>query len=232
MSENEQEFIEKAEAYIKNHKNELIKRFANLEKYCPVENPVSLFMAGSPGAGKTEISKRLIEQFANDSPVRIDADDIREMFPNYTGANSHIFQRACTTGVHKLFDYVLDHKLNVILDGTFAYEKAMKNIERSLKHDRRIIIYYLFQDPAVAWKFTKIREETEGRRVSKDVFIRSFLRARENIQEAKSHFGEKIELNIIIKDFTKNIEKVYPDVERIDKYLPKVYTEKELEKIL
>lgn len=108
----------------------------------------------------------------------------------------------------------------------------MENIERSLKRDRRVIIYYLFQDPTVAWKFTKIREETEGRRVSKEVFIHSFLRARENVNEAKEHFGEKIELNMIFKDFTNNFEKVFPNIGSIDKYLPKVYTKKELEEIL
>lgn len=232
MSDDEQKLAEEAEVYIKEHKHELIARFADPEKYRPVEHPISLFMAGSPGAGKTEASKRLIEQFPGNAPVRIDADDIREMFPNYTGANSHIFQRACTTGVNKLFDYVLDHKLNVILDGTFAYERAMENIDRSLKRDRRVIIYYLFQNPVVAWKFTEIREETEGRRVSREVFIHSFLRARENVNEAKAHFGKKIELNMIIKDFTKNIEKVFPNIESIDKYLLRVYTNKELEKLL
>ncbi|TSA45023.1 hypothetical protein D4R51_02630 [bacterium] len=232
MSDDNQKLVEEAEVYIKEHKYELIARFADPEKYRPVDHPISLFMAGSPGAVKTEASKRLIEQFADNTPVRIDADDIREMFSNYTGANSHIFQRACTTGVNKLFDYVLDHKLNVILDGTFAYERAMENINRSLKRNRRVIIYYLFQNPVVAWKFTKIREETEGRRVSKKVFIHSFLRARENVNEAKAHFGDRIELNMIIKDFTNNYEKVFPNIESIDKYLPKVYTDKELEKLL
>ena len=232
MPNDDQKFSEEAEAYIKEHKHELIDRFVDPAKYHPVDNPISLFMAGSPGAGKTEASKRLIEQFADNAPLRIDADDIREMFPNYTGANSHIFQRACTTGVNKLFDYVLDHKLNVVLDGTFAYERAMENIARSLSRGRRVIIYYLFQDPVVAWKFTKIREETEGRRVSKEVFIHSFLRARENVNEAKAHFGEKIELNIIIKDFTNNYEKVFPSIRSIDKYLPRVYTINELEKLL
>lgn len=131
-----------------------------------------------------------------------------------------------------MFDHVLDKKLNAILDGTFAYGRAMENIERSLNRSRRVIIYYLFQDPAIAWKFTKIREETEGRRVSKEVFISSFLQAQENVNKAKECFGEKIELNIIIKDFERNYEKVHLNVKRIDKYLPRVYTKKELEEIL
>ena len=232
MSDDEQQLIEEAYQYIKEHKNELIERFADPKIYKPDGRPVSLFMAGSPGAGKTEVSKRLIEQFGGNLPVRIDADDIRSIFPNYTGANSHIFQRACTLGVNLLFNYVLHNSMSAILDGTFAYERAMENIERSLNHNRRVIIYYLFQDPAVAWKFTKIREKKEGRRVSKEVFINSFVRARENVASAKAHFGDKIILNLIIKDFTMSFETAFPNTDTIEKYLPKVYTKEELEKLL
>lgn len=232
MFNDEQQLIEAAYQYIKEHKQELIERFANPKIYKPDSRPVSLFMAGSPGAGKTEASKRLIEQFGGKLPVRIDADDIRAIFPNYTGANSHIFQRACTLGINLLFNYVLHNNMSVILDGTFAYERAMENIERSLNHNRRVIIYYLFQDPAVAWRFTKIREEKEGRRVSKEVFINSFIRVRENVASAKAHFGDKIILNLIIKDFTKNFEEPYPNADVIDKYLPKVYAKEELDKLL
>lgn len=232
ITDEEQQLVEAAYQYLKDHKHELIGRFADPKIYKPDSKPVSLFMAGSPGAGKTESSKRLIEAIVGPPPVRIDADDIRAIFPNYTGSNSHIFQRACTLGVNVLFDYVLHNNINAILDATFAYERAMENIERSLKHNRDVIIYYLFQDPVVAWNFTQIREAKEGRRVSKEVFINSFLKARENVTQAKAHFGDKITLNLIIKDFTKNFEQAYPNADRLDKYLEAVYTKEELEKIL
>ncbi len=232
ITDEEQQLVEAAYQYLKDHKNELIGRFADPQIYKPDSKPVTLFMAGSPGAGKTESSKRLIEAIVGPPPVRIDADDIRALFPNYTGLNSHIFQRACTLGVNVLFDYVLHNNINAILDATFAYERAMENIERSLKHNRDVIIYYLFQDPVVAWNFTQIREVKEGRRVSKEVFINSFLKARENVTRAKAHFGDKITLNLIIKDFTKNFEQAYPNADRLDKYLPIMYTQEELEKIL
>ncbi|MFA5990852.1 MAG: zeta toxin family protein [Candidatus Doudnabacteria bacterium] len=232
MQEDEQQLIESAYQYIKEHKHELIERFASPEIYKPDSQPVSLFMAGSPGAGKTEVSKRLLEIFSGSLPVRIDADDIRAMFPDYNGTNSHIFQRACTLGVNLLFNHVMHNNINTILDGTFAYERAMENIERSLKHSRRVVIYYLFQDPKVAWNFTQIREAKEGRRVSKEVFINACLRARENVDKAKAHFGDKIELNLFIKDFSKDFEKLYDNVGSLDKYLPTIYTKEELEKLL
>lgn len=231
-TQNDQQQIDAAYQYLKEHKHELIERFADPKIYKPDSEPVTLFMAGSPGAGKTESSKRLIELFTGNPPARIDADDIRSIFPNYTGFNSHIFQRACTLGVNLLFNHVMHNNINAILDGTFAYERAMENIERSLNHKREVIIYYLFQDPKVAWDFTQIREAKEGRRVSKEVFINAFLRARENVSQAKAHYGDKIMLNLIIKDFTKNFEQAYPNVGRLDKYLPTVYTKEKLEKLL
>jgi len=228
----EEKLIEEAYQYIKEHKLELIERFADPKIYLPVERPVSLFMAGSPGAGKTESSKRLIEAISGPPPLRIDADDIRAIFPKYNGTNSHIFQRACTLGVNVLFDYVMHNNINAILDATFAYGKAMENIERSLKHGRIVIIYYLFQDPKVAWNFTQIREVKEGRHVSKEVFINAFIKARENVISAKAQFGDKVELKLLIKDFTKNFEKLYEHVDHLDNYLPKEYTKEELEKLL
>lgn len=232
MQEDEQQLIESAYQYIKEHKHEFIERFADPKIYLPVERPISLFMAGSPGAGKTESSKRLIEAIVGPPPVRIDADEIRTMFPNYNGTNSHIFQRACTLGVNLLFNHVMHNNIHAILDGTFAYERAMENIERSLNHNRSVIIYYLFQDPVVAWNFTQIREVTEGRRVSKEVFINAFLKARENVTATKAHFGDKVELKLLTKDFTKNFEKLYENVDQLDKYLPAMYNKEELEKLL
>ena len=218
---------EEAEAFIKSHKQELIKLFADPDIYQPTTNPVSLFMAGSPGAGKTEVSKRLIEKFT-DKPVRIDADEIRKIFPNYDGTNSHSFQSAATIGVNKLYDFVIDNNLNMILDGTFAYSGALTNVQRSIDHKRKVEIYYLYQDPMIAWTFTKKREEIEHRHVSEEVFIKAFLQSRINVNEAKSKFKEKIELHLIIKNFSTGLEDLRLNIPNVDSYLDKVYTETEI----
>ena len=86
MSEDENiKISEEAKLFIKKEKRALIKKFANLEKFPPRKKPFSFFMAGSPGAGKTEFTKRLIEMMAPIPIVRIDADEIKEFIPQYTG---------------------------------------------------------------------------------------------------------------------------------------------------
>lgn len=231
MTEEEKQQSEQAKLYIKQHTNLLIETFADPKIYLEDRYPVSLFMAGSPGAGKTEISKRLIEEFSN-KPVRIDADEIRELIPGYSGANSYIFQDAANKGVNILYDHVLHHNINVILDATFAYADAQSNIARSLKHNRTCEIHYIYQDPAVAWELTKKREAIEHRYVSREVFIKAFIQAHDNVNSVKHAFKNQIELNLVIKDFDRNIEQVFSDIKNVDEHIPKVYTTDELSRII
>jgi len=200
---------EKAKKFIKSNKKLLIEKFANSGIYAATENPISLFMAGSPGAGKTEYLKALIKIF--DEPiVRIDADDIRDIIPIYNGKNSDVVQGAASLGVEKLYDHVLSKKIDVIIDGTFAiYDIAYRNIKRSISKERRVGIFYIYQDPMVAWEFTKKREKLEGRMVPKDIFIRSFFAAKENVNKIKGIFKEKVRVYLVIKNFSNDIEKFY-----------------------
>lgn len=231
LSPSEQIEADKAHEYVRTHEKELIKKFADPKIYIPDSRPISLFMAGSPGAGKTETSKRLIETFQS-KPVRIDADEIREFIPGYDGSKAYLFQRAANKGVNILFDFALHENINLILDGTFAYEGAEQNIRRSLEHNRKVVIYYIFQEPKRAWEVVLAREAIERRRVSKDVFIRSFIAARKNVDMIKEKFGQNIELNIIVKDFSTDSEKIELIVSAIDPHLTKVYTEDELKRAI
>ncbi|HAT74366.1 MAG: Zeta toxin [Candidatus Moranbacteria bacterium GW2011_GWF2_36_839] len=218
--------------YIKSNKKILIQKFASPAVYESKKIPATIFMAGSPGAGKTEFSKNLIKIL--DKPlVRIDADEIRELFPDYTGSNSHLFQSACSKGVEILYDHILHKKYDAIIDGTLAsIGVARKNISRALNHDRLVAIFYLYQDPKIAWEFTKAREEKEGRRITKDVFVDTFFKAKENVDALKEIFGDKIVLFLIEKDFKHDVEKFRINIPSIDNLLKIDYTPQTLKKML
>lgn len=111
-------------------------------------------MAGSPGAGKTEVTKsfiRLMEE-GGSSALRIDPDDFREYFPDYTGANSSLFQRGVTAMVERTVDLVYQQRQSFLLDGTLAnFAVARKNIQRALdKENRSAQVIYVYQKPELA----------------------------------------------------------------------------------
>ena len=141
----EEKETEEAKKFIKKNKKLLIEKFASPDLYKPTVNPVTIFMAGSPGAGKTEFSKNLAKML-NKKLVRIDADEIRGIIPQYNGRNSDIVQGASSIGVEKLYDHILAKKLEAIVDGTFSkYNVSYKNVKRSLDHSRPVVIFYIYE---------------------------------------------------------------------------------------
>ena len=211
--------------WVKENKLFLCDKFANLAQHPPTEKPTTLIMAGSPGAGKTEFSKTFNEEVVEHlkiplNAVRVDADEIRDEIPGYNGKNSSIFHSAACLGVDKLYQYALKNDQNVILDGTFAnYAKSCDNIKRSLSKNRYVGIFYIYQDPLVAWEFTKDRELLEGRVVPKKVFIESLFAAKDNVNRAKQEFGNKIIVFLIEKNYKNKVKKTYFNVDGVDNHI-------------
>lgn len=231
MSDEEKKIEKEAFEWIKKHQKELFVQFADPTIYPSDPVPTTIFMAGSPGAGKTEFSRRLAQVFKQ-KPVIIDADEIRGMIPGYTGQNAYLFQKAANKGVNLLYDFARKKNLNVIMDGTFAYSGALENVERSLKHKRNVEIYFLYQDPVLSWAFTKERELKERRNVPRKVFIETYINSIENVKDVKKTFGSNIKLNIVIKDFKKGLYALDLNKDKLESFLPKVYTKKELDRII
>lgn len=223
----------KARAFIKEHKKDLCDYFANKEIYLPVVNPSAYFMAGSPGAGKTEYSKSFIQQLQLKSPerkiVRIDADEVRDYIPQYDHTNAVAIQGAAALGVEYLLDCVLKHNQDFLLDATFAdYGKSHQNITRCLHRDRKIGITYIYQDPLVAWDFTKKREKVEGRPVPKETFINAFFTAKENVDKIKKEFGNQVQLDLVIKNVNQGVQKTEFNIDQVANFLKIEYTSQTL----
>lgn len=231
MTDKEEKIIQYAFNWVKKNKNFIKARFCSSNDISPDDIPTTIFMAGCPGAGKTEFSLNLADKF-NQKPVIIDADEIRKIVPKYRGDKAYLYQKAANKGVNILYDYSCKMNFNVILDGTFAYGDAEGNIEHSLKHNRNIEIYFIYQDPLLSWELTKIREKKEFRNVPKDVFISAYLDSMKNIKLVKKIFGNKIKLNIVIKDFNKGLNKFELNKDKLEGYIGKLYNKGELEALL
>ncbi|HYA38314.1 MAG TPA: zeta toxin family protein [Candidatus Methylomirabilis sp.] len=235
MTAEEKRIEEEALAYAKKHRNEMARRLTDPKIFVSEVSPVSVFMAGSPGAGKTEASIELINLKGADGAkvLRIDPDELREEFPGYTGENAWLFQRAVIPIVERIHDLALEQEQSFLLDGTLSsYSVAEKNIQRSLKRGRTVQILYVYQEPQQAWQFVQAREAAEGRRIQPEDFVRQYFAAREVVNRLKAKFGKSIQVDLLMKNNDGSHQFYRAGVDQIDNHIPEKYSVADVRRML
>jgi len=233
MTEDEAALEARSIAFAKANRTRIAREIACVKHYPGEEHPVSVFMAGSPGAGKTEISRALVEHMG--SVLRVDPDDLRSYFPEYTGNNSRLVQRGVNRIVERLHDLMLHQRQSFLLDGTLANPAvARRNLDASLKHNRALQIVYVYQDPLLAWEFVKARELTEGRNIPKAEFIRQLFAAKASVIELKKTYRLQLRIDVIIKNTDGSNGDIALNAEagEIDALATIEYSAEELDRIL
>ncbi|MGI3746726.1 MAG: zeta toxin family protein [Janthinobacterium lividum] len=119
MDTDDRRISDEAVVFAKANRKEIARRLTDPLVYVPDDCPVSIFMAGSPGAGKTETSIEFMNRFES-STVRIDPDLLRAEIPTYTGGNAYLFQHAVSVLVEKLHDQALKQKQSFLLKRTLS----------------------------------------------------------------------------------------------------------------
>ena len=219
----EQRIYDEAVDFAKTNRKAIAKRRANTSQYPPEDCPVAVYMAGSPGAGKTEASIELIANLGG-QVLRIDPDELRDELPGYAGSNSHLFQRAVSILVDRMLDTAFDQSQSFILDGTLTnYDKAVANIDRALRKGRVVQVLYVYQEPAQAWAFVQARERSEGRRIQPETFIEQYFGAREVVNRLKAHFGGAISIDLLLKNIDGSNRLYVANVDKIDSHVPEKY---------
>lgn len=235
LSTEECRIQEEALQFARKNKKAIAKKVTDTTVYTQEKNPVSVFMAGSPGAGKTEASKSLLSKFADDGQqiLRIDADDLRICFKEYDGENSWLFQGAVSVIVEKIHDLALTQQQSFILDGTLSnYRIAQQNIARSLKRERMVQILYVYQKPELAWNFVQAREAVEGRGIKPEHFIDQYFAARDVVNQLKEEFGKAIRVDLILKENDNSQRAYFANIDKIDHHIPEKYTKVDIENML
>lgn len=235
LSKQELETESEALDFAKSNKKIIAKKRTDKNVYCSEEEPVSVFMAGSPGAGKTETSLELVERFEKKDykVIRIDPDELRSEFVKYNGENSFLFQKAISVLVEKIHDLALKQKQSFLLDGTLSnLAKAKDNIERSLRKKRMVQILYVYQDPKLAWGFVQAREQDEGRRILLEHFIDQYFLARKNVDSLKREFGQQIRVDLLLKEVDNSHRAYKANIDIIDNHISEKYNSETLWKTL
>ena len=233
MTPAEEQVKNDAIAFARSNKKAIGKRRTDKEHFPPEEAPVSVFMAGSPGAGKTEASMALVNLFADTSILRIDPDELRNEFETYTGGNSWLFQGAVSILVEKILDFAIAQRQSFLLDGTFSnLDVARRNVDRSLGKGRYVQILYVYQNPILAWGFVKAREEAEGRRIRPEHFVDQYFAARVVVNALMLEYGGDVHVDLLVKHIDNTGRLYKAGVDKIDYHIPEQYTRADLTAML
>lgn len=203
----------------------------------PNPNPSAFFMAGLPGAGKTEFSENLIKLVDNTSTkaVHIDMDEIASQIKDYRPEIADEFRKQATRLMEGIYDKVLKEHLEFIMDGTFGSKKSIENIERAISRSYIIKIIYIIQDPKLAWEFTLAREKVEHRSINMDGFIKTYFNIVDNLLMVESLMKkyDKITIDIINKNKENKIGSWIPNIKSgIDNLLKTSYNNKSLKEYI
>ena len=223
LTNSEQRIYDEALAFAKANRKALAARLADPDTFPAEESPVSVFMAGSPGAGKTEASIELIERVGG-CVLRIDPDELRKDLPGYSGENAWLFQRAVAVLVDRILDAAFRQSQSFLLDGTLThFDRAVDNIDRSLTRGRAVQVLYVYQEPAQAWAFVQAREALEGRKIRPETFVDQYFAARDVVNRLKLHFDGNIRIDLLLKNLDGTNRTFVNNVDQIDSHVPEKY---------
>ena len=227
LSAEEREFSNECVRWAKSNRTAFANDATSRDKYPGEVDPVALFMAGSPGAGKTEVSKMLATELGGF--LRVDPDDFRQSIPGYNGANSWLVQDAVTCLVERILDKAFAQKQSFLLDGTLSsYGVAEKNIERCLKKGREVQIIFVYQEPRQAWEFVQARELQEGRRIPGERFVEQFFASRNVVERLKVKFPRGIKIDVILKNIDGTDRRYHANVNNLNAVVPLVHTREQV----
>ncbi|MGK0546314.1 zeta toxin family protein [Halomonas cupida] len=228
LTPEEKKLRDEAEKFARENKKRIAKALTDKSIFPRESDPVSVFMAGAPGAGKTESSILLLEEFGG-GVIRIDPDELRGELPGYNGGNSWLFQFAVSILVDKAHDLALHQKQSFLLDGTLAkYDIAEKNVARSVRRGRPVQILYVYQEPHLAWSFVQAREKEEGRRIPLSGFIDQYFESRRVVNSIKDRFGGDVKVDLLVKNRDNSVRSYKANIDQIDSHLPERYDRESL----
>lgn len=224
---------QKARLWAKQHKKEFARRLIREFGAEKSSQPAAIFMAGLPGAGKTEFTKSWIAN-SELKVVRLDMDEIAAQIETYAPQKADRFREAATMLLNRTYDMVVNGGYDFIMDGTFGSRTALKDITRVIKHGYRIKIIYIFQDPKVAWEYTVARERVEHRAIELEGFLKAYYNTLENLRAIEERNFEGFSVDLVVKDKQNKVSKTYENISmlHIDDYVNIEYNKDKLRELI
>ncbi len=191
MSEDE------AKEWVKDKANQqmVVDRF--FSDYKPAETKLAFFMAGIPGAGKTEFAERF-NKVVKLAPI--EHDKLVEYINGYRPEEYYNYRKAGSVLVTRILNECLKRGHGFIFDGTLSHEGGYRNIEKTLKKEYRVQVIYIVQDAQLAWNLTRDRELVKKRAIEKQGFIDTCNKITKNLSAIFTRFRAQTRFAFIIFD--------------------------------
>lgn len=131
----------------------------------------AVFMAGIPGAGKTEFVDNLRQHPYCRNFVTIEHDKLVEYLPKYKPENYYNYRSPANKLVSNMLRECLERGRSFIMDGTLAHGAGKDNIGKTLKRGYRVDVVYIVLDADKAWELTRKREKVTKRGIKESGFL-------------------------------------------------------------
>ena len=124
-----------------------------------------IFMAGCPGAGKTETVRRLE---LRETFTVLEADEIRVLNPHYRKTagtekgNAHLLQKAASIGLECCRAYCIENEIAFVQDTTFSNRGSIDLVRKLLNKDWKVIVIFIFQNPKKSMGIHKGKRDKRG----------------------------------------------------------------------
>lgn len=170
---------EQAKQWVKDKTNQNMVVDSFFKKNEPTSSRVALFMAGIPGAGKTEFTDNMLKETTEF--ISIEHDQLVEYIDGYKPEEYYNYRKAGSVLVTRIFDDCLRNGYSFVFDGTLSHENGAKNIAKALGAGYEVVVVYIVQDAKLAWELTQARELVKKRAIEKSGFIETCNKINANL---------------------------------------------------
>ncbi len=213
------------------NKKQVAREFVRQIDHAASAEPSGIFTAGLPGAGKTEFTVELIKGIAP-KPLRIDMDEIATLIEGYKPKIADKFRGGASIILSRIYDEVVKHNIDFVFDGTFSSDGALSNLMRALSHGYKVKVYYIHQDPVVAWQFTKDRELVERRSIEAEGFKETYFKLEKNLKQLCNDH-KNVTISLVVKDENNKVGQLIENVnDTLFEVLPDFLTKEQLEAVI
>ena len=152
--------------------------------------PIAILMGGSPASGKSTFLKKYAPYLLKDEILRIDADEVRAMLPEYEGWNAsqtHLETKDIVNTLLSDRTIGLPCETDIIYDGTMNSNKSYLPLIKLLrKMDYKIFVVYIDKVPKdVIVDRALNRYKSSGRFVPLEVIDDFFDKGKDALNEIK-----------------------------------------------